>query len=118
MEEAEEDESILADRLESLLGNLLNFRLSRTRDELRLAWAHNTLLPERPWRPVFEAVLKRPLTWKRRVALARPDVGLLRPGAPLVDALERLLEWDEAAAMAHLARAVAAGAPFIERVDL
>ena len=95
MEEAEEDESILADGLESLLGNLLNFRLSRTRDELRLAWAHNTLLPERPWRPVFEAVLKRPLTWKRRVALARPDVGLLRPGAPLVDALERLLEWDD-----------------------
>lgn len=95
MEEAEEDESELADRLERLLGNLLNFRMSRTKDEFRLAWAHNTLLPERPWRPVFEAALKRPLTWKRRVALARSDVGLLRPGAPLVDALERLLEWDD-----------------------
>ncbi|MBF9235115.1 protein DpdE [Microvirga alba] len=95
MEEAEEDESELADRLEHLLGNLLNFRISRTKDEFRLAWAHNTLLPERPWRSVFEAALKRPLTWKRRVALARPDVGLLRPGAPLVDALERLLLWDD-----------------------
>ena len=95
MEEAEEDESALADQLESLLAKLLNFNMSRTKDELRLAWAHNTLLPERPWRPIFEAALRRPSTWKRRVALARPDVSLLRPGAPLVDALERLLEWDD-----------------------
>lgn len=95
MEDAEEDEGRIADTLETLLGSLLNFRMSRTKDELQLSWAHNTLLPEWPWRPIFEAALKRPLTWKRRVALSRPDVSLLRPGAPLVDALERLLEWDD-----------------------
>ena len=95
MEKAEEDESALADRIENLLGKLLNFQMSRGKDQLKLVWANNTLLPERPWRPIFDAALKRPLTWKRRVALARPDVSLLRPGAPLVDALEQLLEWDD-----------------------
>lgn len=95
MEDAEEDEGRIADVLETLLGKLLKFRMSRTKDELRLSWEHNTLLPERPWRSIFEDALQRPLTWKRRVALSRPDVSLLRPGAPLVDALERLLEWDD-----------------------
>jgi ATP-dependent helicase HepA len=95
MEAAEEDEGDLADRLERLLGHLLNFRIARTNDEFQLAWAQNTLLPERPWKPLFDEALKRPLTWKRRVAIARPNVDLMRPGAPLVDALERLLEWDD-----------------------
>ena len=95
IEKAEEAENELADKVEELLGRLLQFRITRTDDELMLAWGPGVLLPAQPWRPVFEAALKRPLTWRRRVALNRPDVSLLRPGAPLVDALERLLEWDD-----------------------
>lgn len=95
MEAAEENEIELADQVEGLLGRLLNFHIKRTDDELMLYWGRDVLLPEQPWRPIFDVALRRPLTWKRRVAVNRPDVRLLRPGAPLVNAIERLLKWDD-----------------------
>jgi ATP-dependent helicase HepA len=94
IEAAEEDEADLALRVGGLL-KLLQFRGSMKGATFELSWSSDTLLPEQPWRPVFEAALRRPLTWRRRVAEARPDVSLLRPGAPLIEALERLLEWDD-----------------------
>ena len=94
IESAEEDESDLARRVGGLL-NLLQFHGRMTGEVFQLAWTRETLLPEQPWRPIFEAALRRPLTWRRRVAEARADVSLLRPGARLVEALERLLEWDD-----------------------
>jgi ATP-dependent helicase HepA len=52
-------------------------------------------LPFQPWKPIFDAALRRPVTWRRRIAQNRDDVSLLRPGAPLIDALDRLLDWDD-----------------------
>ena len=94
IEAAEEDEADLAQRVGGLL-KLLQFNGRMKGDVFQLSWTRETLLPEQPWRPVFEAALRRPLTWRRRVAEARPDVSLLRPGAGLIEALERLLEWDD-----------------------
>ncbi len=95
MEKAEEDESQIADRVERLLEELLNFHIIRNDNELELEWRNKVLLPRRYWRPVFRSALNRRLTWKRYVAVNRPGVSLLRPGAPLLNALERLLEWDD-----------------------
>jgi ATP-dependent helicase HepA len=94
IEAAEEDEADLAQHVDGLL-KLLQFHGRMRGEVFQLSWTHETLLPEQPWRPVFEAALRRPLTWRRRVAEARADVSLLRPGAGLVEALERLLEWDD-----------------------
>jgi ATP-dependent helicase HepA len=94
IEAAEEDEADLARRVGGLL-KLLQFQGSMKGEVFQLSWARETLLPEKPWRPAFEVALKRPLTWRRRVAEARPDVSLLRPGTGLIEALERLLEWDD-----------------------
>jgi ATP-dependent helicase HepA len=94
IEAAEEDEADLARRVDGLL-KLLQFEGRMMGEVFQLAWTRDTLLPEQPWRPIFEAALSRPLTWRRRVAEARADVSLLRPGARLVEALERLLEWDD-----------------------
>jgi ATP-dependent helicase HepA len=64
-------------------------------DVYSLAWGRDTLLPIQPWKPIFDAALRRPVTWRRRIAQNRDDVSLLRPGAPLIDALDRLLDWDD-----------------------
>jgi ATP-dependent helicase HepA len=119
MESAEEDESDLADRLKKILVDLLQFRpvpIDRW-DVFELHWTFDTLLPERPWKPLFEAALRRPLTWRRRIAAARPGVSLLRPGALLVDTLERLLEWDDrGTAFATWRYEPAAGGPGEEQI--
>ncbi len=94
IEAAEEDEGELARRVGGLL-RLLQFQGSMKGDAFQLSWSPETLLPEIPWRRVFEKALHRPLTWHRRVATVRQDVSLLRPGAPFFEALERLLEWDD-----------------------
>lgn len=97
IEAAEEDEEALAASMRKLLVDLLQFRLTRAgrEDVFTLHWGPDTLLPERPWRDIFEGALGRPVTWRRQTAVARPGVSLLRPGAPLVTALETLLDWDD-----------------------
>lgn len=95
-EEAEADEADLQDRVGRLLASTLQFGIRRgDPDVFTLSWEPNTQLPERPWRSVFGAGLGRPLTWKRRLSVSRPNTALLRPGASLIDALERLLDWDD-----------------------
>lgn len=97
IEAAEEDEEAVGASVRKLLVDLLQFRLARTEqdDVFTLHWEPDTLLPVKPWREVFEGVLGRPMTWRRRTAVARTGVALLRPGAPLVDALENLMDWDD-----------------------
>lgn len=94
MEDGEADEAELADQVGGFL-RLLNFGGQMTNDVFSLSWSRDTLIPETPWRPVFEAALRTPLTWRRRIAQARPNVALLRPGARLFEAVDRLLEWDD-----------------------
>ena len=95
-EDAEADEVELGACVEGFLTSILQLGIRREgADILTLDWAPNTQLPERPWRVQFSAGLGRPLTWKRRVSVARPKISLLRPGSIVIDALERLLEWDD-----------------------
>jgi len=117
-EDAEADEDDLGDRVDGLLTSTLQLGVRREgTDILTLSWTPNTQLPEHPWRGQFSAGLSRPLTWKRRVSVARPKVGLLRPGSSLIDALERLLEWDDrGAAFATWRLQPGAGGPGQERL--
>lgn len=54
-----------------------------------------TLIPKQPWREAFELFEDEQLTWRRRIAMRRPNVALLRPGMPLIDVLERFTRWDD-----------------------
>jgi ATP-dependent helicase HepA len=93
---AEADEDDLERRVGGFLESTLQLNIQRDgADVITLGWRPNTQLPERPWHARFSPGLGRPLTWKRRVSVARPQVGLLRPGSSLIDSLERLLEWDD-----------------------
>jgi ATP-dependent helicase HepA len=95
-EEAEADEADLQVRVGGLLVSTLQFGVRREDpDVFALEWRPNTQLPERPWRSVFAPGLGRSITWKRRLSLSRPKTALLRPGASLIGALERLLDWDD-----------------------
>ncbi|MBS5904546.1 MAG: hypothetical protein KIC89_17885 [Acetobacteraceae bacterium] len=117
-EEAEADEADLQIRVGSLLATTLQFGVRReSPDVFTLEWGPNTQLPERPWRSVFAPGLGRPLTWKRRLSVSRPKTALLRPGASLIDALERLLDWDDrGAAFATWRLEPGAGGPGEERL--
>ncbi len=96
MEEAEADEGAMARHVERLLFKLLGFeRKPAGSDAFEVDWVRDTQLPAWPWRPIFEAALGRPATWRRGTAERSPGLSLLRPGDPLIDALERLLDWDD-----------------------
>lgn len=117
-EDAEADEDDLQKRIGGLLTATLQVGVRREgADIVVLNWTPNTQLPERPWRALFSPGLGRPLTWKRRVSVARPGVGLLRPGSSIIDALERLLDWDDrGAAFATWRLQPGAGGPGEERL--
>lgn len=65
------------------------------RDVFRLVWTDRTLIPKNPWHAWFLSGLDRPSTYMRAVAVERPDICLLRPGAPLIDTLERFIRCDD-----------------------
>jgi ATP-dependent helicase HepA len=66
-----------------------------TRDPFFWKPEQTTLIPKHPWREVFKLFEDEPLTWRRRIAMRRPHVTLLRPGMPLIDVLERFTRWDD-----------------------
>lgn len=57
--------------------------------------AQKTLIPKQPWRESFDLFEDEPLTWRRRIAMRRSNVALLRPGMPMIDTLERFTCWDD-----------------------
>ena len=65
------------------------------RDPFQWQAEKTTLIPKQPWREAFEFFEDEPLTWRRRIAMNRPHVALLRPGMPLIDVLERYTRWDD-----------------------
>jgi ATP-dependent helicase HepA len=117
-EEAEADEEDLQARVGGLLASTLQLEIRReSGDVFALGWGPNTQLPERPWRSVFAPGLGRPLTWKRRLSVARPQIRLLRPGSSVTDALEQLLAWDDrGAAFSTWRLQPGAGGPGEERL--
>ena len=63
----------------------------------RYCWNDHVRLPKLPWFQEFSSTLEKPLTWRRAVALKAlgKDVRLLRPGGEFVEALERVIRWDD-----------------------
>ena len=107
----DDDASLLFDRLDAadharafqplqrLLIDTLRFccLTSMERDDVfTLRWSERTLVPRRPWQELFtSSVLASRLTYQRSVATTVRDVRLVRPGLQIVDAVERLMRWDD-----------------------
>ncbi|MER8417632.1 protein DpdE [Mesorhizobium sp. M1329] len=97
IEDAEADEKMLELAAEGWLLKglqLKRLRLENEEDPFRYDWVKETLLPREPWEREFGLERERPLTWRRRVA-SRRGAALLRPGARVIDAMERALRWDD-----------------------
>lgn len=95
IDDAEADEPALRDAVEHWLVSAV--QLLRTvpyPEQVAYSWGRETLIPRQPWEAEFAACGGRALTWHRRVALHR-GAGILRPGAPLMDAMERHIRWDD-----------------------
>jgi ATP-dependent helicase HepA len=96
IEAAEADEGDLENRVDAVLAKTLQFKRSDLGGGMfDLQWDRETQLPERPWADRFFGALQYPLTWRRRVSIAHPEARLVRPGSALIDALQRLLDWDD-----------------------
>jgi ATP-dependent helicase HepA len=95
---ADTDIVLFRDALGAWLGESLQFHAGPdplVRGASQLHWTQRTLIPEQPWKELFEPALAVPLVFQRRTALRRPASVLVRPGSPLIEALERLLDWDD-----------------------
>lgn len=95
IEDSEADEPAIQVAVESWLVSTLHLKRQDLAPEIvSYGWSRNTLVPRNPWESEFGLTERLPLTWRRRSAIHR-DASLLRPGAPLIDAMERHLRWDD-----------------------
>jgi ATP-dependent helicase HepA len=99
MEEAEEDEKRLNSIVSEWTHDVLHLeqlpRCPKAKETHRVFW-NRPLLPRIPWQKVLESSLDRPLTWRRSLAQSSKSVpSLLRPGSDLLNALERVANWDD-----------------------
>lgn len=99
LEEAEEQEKAVENAMQAwLLGVLQISRHPHARphpDPFDLAADYHTLIPQTPWLAAFGLDRLKAMTWRRRIASSRPDVTLLRPGTPIMDAVDRYTRWDD-----------------------
>lgn len=99
LEDAEEDEEAIERGVDQWLVNTLQLKKRPYAwpevDPFKLSVTPQTLIPRLPWQSKLEIDRLRPLTWKRRIAMKRPEAVLLRPGAPLIDVAERYTRWDD-----------------------
>lgn len=99
LEQAEDNEGKFATEVGHFLRDVLLFHFWYDRrgnfDVFELRWSERTLVPRLPWMIEFKAGIHCPVTWKRRLAVHRNQVSLLRPGAPFIDTLMRFLRWDD-----------------------
>lgn len=99
LEETETDETALERSVDRWLLEILQLKKRPfewpSEDPFRLGVTKQTLIPRLPWQAQLALDDNQPLTWKRRIATSRADVTLLRPGAPLVDVIERFTRWDD-----------------------
>lgn len=99
IEDAEEDEEAIERGVDRWLVDTLQVKKHPhawpVEDPFKLSVTKQTLIPRLPWQSEFGVEHTQALTWRRRIATKRPDVILLRPGAPLVDVVERFTRWDD-----------------------
>ena len=93
-EEGELEEAVEAWAVKTLL---LRKRPCESGENDPFLWRpeQTTLIPKQPWRESFDLFEEEPLTWRRRIAMRRSNIALLRPGMPLIDTLERFTRWDD-----------------------
>ena len=95
IDDAESDEPSLQAAVEAWLVSALQLRrIEQGSDQVSYAWTQETLIPKRPWEDEFGISRDRRLTWRRNVAMRR-NASILRPGAPLFDAMDRYIRWDD-----------------------
>jgi ATP-dependent helicase HepA len=99
IDRAEEDESALELGVDQWLVETLKLEKRPLEklgsDAFKLRANSDTLIPTDPWLRSFALDKDRPFTWKRRMATRHPEMTLLRPGTPLIDACERFTRWDD-----------------------
>jgi ATP-dependent helicase HepA len=101
IEASEEDEAGLAADVEPWIRNVLALQVEPVgpadAQAIQITWGSDTLLPGIPWRSILEPALHQRWTWRRRQSLKQrvPPSALLRPGAPLIEVLERIALWDD-----------------------
>jgi ATP-dependent helicase HepA len=99
MEEAEEDEDLLNKSVLNWMNGVLHIGQTPPhpdRDETQRYIWDRPLLPRIPWQRVLETSLDRPSTWRRTLAQTSTNNPiLLRPGCSLINALERISNWDD-----------------------
>lgn len=99
MEEAESDEAALESGMDTWFVRGLQLKKRPvdwpSEDPFRLSAQPQTLIPRVPWLERVATENTAAATWRRRTATKRPDVVLLRPGAPMLDTLERFTRWDD-----------------------
>ena len=101
MEDEEDSEEDFSGEFRPWICEVLGLRQFAPRNgtvgSFRYFWRDDVMLPKLPWLQEFGDALKKPLTWRRTVALEDlgKDVRLLRPGAEFVEALERVIRWDD-----------------------
>ena len=103
-EDTDSDESYLAREFQGYIGWMLGMRLQSLDDGLNLHKSHkfvigrdkrrDILLPMDRLLPLSE-LTGVPYTFNRKRAVHDLDVQLLRPGAPLLDWLRELADWDD-----------------------
>ena len=93
------DEAQHYDPIHRWLTRVLKFSLERLEDvpsAFRLHWTARTLLAKEPWQELIrDEYLSQPMTYVRTEAVNRINLRLVRPGLNLLDAIERLLRWDD-----------------------
>ncbi|GAU81821.1 protein DpdE [Bosea sp. BIWAKO-01] len=98
IERAEEREDSLDESVDFWWGGALHLRRRRssatTEDPFFITASPQTLIPRLPWLSSI-GIDETCLTWRRRVASQGARITLLRPGTPLVDAIERFTFWDD-----------------------
>lgn len=96
---AEEDEAQIERDVEQWLIRVLQLKKRPfewpAEDPFKLGVTPTTLIPRLPWLAELPLDDSMPFTWRRRIAARSSSTTLLRPGAPLVDMIERFTRWDD-----------------------
>ncbi|MBO6947192.1 MAG: hypothetical protein JJ855_04350 [Rhodospirillales bacterium] len=99
MEEAEEDETQLNKAVLNWMNGVLHIDQdpqNPERNQTHRVFIYKPLLPIIPWERVLSSSVDRPLTWRRNLSQTSKEIPiLLRPGCDLLDALERISNWDD-----------------------
>lgn len=98
-EAAEEDEGAIEKAMDRWLLEVLHLSRQplapRIEDPFKFVLGPAVQIPFSPWLERMKATGDTPLTWRRGAAIRQSSLTLLRPGATLVDEVDRYTNWDD-----------------------